>query len=133
MALVAAMRPKSCGSSTIGMKKSVVAMTQVPLSSCQTAASSPVSSPTSSCLYGVADGWLDSNCCSTDGASLHPHPPPWERWLRRICCWMFIDGLSLTRVRVSAHIDHGQRIGAFHDERAAKRHVAKRVPRLHGW
>jgi hypothetical protein len=50
MAFVAAMRPKSYGSSTMGMKKSVVAITQVSSSICQTAASSPVSVPTSSRL-----------------------------------------------------------------------------------
>jgi len=50
MALVAAIRPKSKGSSTIGMKKSVVAMMQVPSSRRHTAASSPVSVPTSRLL-----------------------------------------------------------------------------------
>src|SRR6478736_547496 len=79
MALVAAMRPKSCGSSTIGMKKSVVAMMQVLSSSCQTAASSAVSVPTSSCLNGAAAGWSARSCCSTEGASLQPQPPPCAR------------------------------------------------------
>ena len=73
------MRPKSCGSSTIGMKKSVVAMMQVLSSSCQTAASSAVSVPTSSCLKGAAAGWSASSCCSTEGASLQPQPPPCAR------------------------------------------------------
>ena len=50
IALAAAIRPKSRGSSTIGMKKSVVEMTAVLSSICHTAASSPVSVPTSNWL-----------------------------------------------------------------------------------
>ncbi|KAI1696610.1 hypothetical protein Ddc_20241 [Ditylenchus destructor] len=49
-ALVAAMRPKSCGSSTIGMKKSVVAISACSSLSRYTAASSAVSMPTSNSL-----------------------------------------------------------------------------------
>ena len=55
-ALAAAMRPKSRGSSTIGIKKSVVAITQLSLSISQTAASSPVSVPTKSFAKGNALG-----------------------------------------------------------------------------
>src|SRR5690606_17101554 len=78
------MRPKSNGSSTIGMKKSVVAITQFSSSSCQTAASSPVSVPTRSWLKGCMIGWSDSRSCKTAGASLQPQPPPWASVLRRI-------------------------------------------------
>jgi hypothetical protein len=66
------------------MKKSVVAITQVLSSTCHTAASSDVSVPTSSCLKGAAIGWSASSCCSTDGASLQPQPPPWARLVRRM-------------------------------------------------
>ena len=48
IALVAAMRPKSYGSSTMGMKKSVVAISACSSLSWYTAASSAVSMPTSS-------------------------------------------------------------------------------------
>ena len=51
MALAAAMRPKVWGSSTMGMKKSVVLMMPVPSPRSTTAASSLVSLPTSK------DGW----------------------------------------------------------------------------
>src|SRR5215468_1246128 len=74
------------------MKKSVVAIAQVLLSSCHTAASSPVSTPTRSCLKGVAGDWPERSCCNTDGASLHPHPPPCARLVSRIC-GTFIDAL----------------------------------------
>src|SRR5262252_6303497 len=145
MALVAAIRPKSRGSSTIGMKKSVVAMTQVPSSSCQTAASSAVSVPTRSCGNGSAGAWSASSWRRTDGASLQPQPPPWARLVRRglgasmvvlvVARLLPLDdatpiepGLRVAAVqRVSGlvhemrHVGLGQRIGAFGHQYAADR------------
>ena len=84
MALVAAMRPKACGSSTIGMKKSVVAITARSSETCHTAASSAVSVPTRSWGKACAAGWPASSSRSTAGASLQPQPPPWDSCDRRI-------------------------------------------------
>ncbi len=64
------------------MKKSVVAITQVPSGSCQTAASSAVSVPTKSC-GNSAPVWPARSCCSTAGASLQPQPPPCASSVRR--------------------------------------------------
>ncbi len=77
MALVAAMAPKSNGSSTMGMKKSVVATTAWCSLICQTAASSAVSMPTSSSFGSTPVPDLAMICDSTAGAILQPQPPPW--------------------------------------------------------
>src|SRR5213594_2527281 len=75
-ALVAAMRQKSYGSSTIGMKKSVVATTACSSFRRYTAASSPVSIPTSSAGSRYWLGTLARISASAAGAILQPHPPP---------------------------------------------------------
>ena len=83
MALVAAIAPKSCGSSTIGMKKSVVATTACVALSWYTAASSEVSVPTSSpgvAMPGIARARRSR---SAAGATLQPQPPPCESDVRR--------------------------------------------------
>src|SRR5262245_13742119 len=97
MALAAAMRPKSAGSSTIGMKKSVVAITHVSPSSIHTAASSLVSVPTRRRGKAVATGEFDRICCRTAGASLHPHPPPCARLVSRMCGDVAIALIPSTR------------------------------------
>ena len=83
IALVAAMRPKSYGSSTMGMKKSVVAISAWFSLSKYTAASSAVSMPTSS--SGGIGRLLEffKISLSTPGAILQPQPPPWDRLVRR--------------------------------------------------
>src|SRR2546425_8831371 len=75
-ALVAAMRPKSYGSSTIGMKKSVVATTACSSFRRYTAASSLVSIPTSSAGSRNGRGTLARISVSAAGAILQPQPPP---------------------------------------------------------
>src|SRR3954469_4754376 len=78
MALVAAMRPKSNGSSTIGVKKSVVAMSAWLSFNRYTAASSAVSVPTSRSLGSAPFKPLAARISErTAGAILQPHPPPW--------------------------------------------------------
>ena len=78
------MRPKSNGSSTIGMKKSVVAISACWSLSRHTAASSAVSMPTINC-GGRKPGALDFRMLdSTPGAILQPQPPPCEKVVRRI-------------------------------------------------
>ena len=74
-ALVAAMRPKSNGSSTTGMKKSVVATMAWLSFSRQTAASSPVSVPTSNAGSAGRPN-VDSTSASRPGASLQAQPAP---------------------------------------------------------
>src|SRR5580658_10424223 len=82
-ALVAAIRPKSKGSSTMGMKKSVVATIAWSSFRRYTAASSEVSAPTSKsgkCAAGNAP------CKSSDripGEILQPQPPPCESDVNR--------------------------------------------------
>ncbi|KAG1483569.1 hypothetical protein G6F54_013529 [Rhizopus delemar] len=82
-ALVAAMRPKSNGSSTIGMKKSVVATIAWRSSRRYTAASSLVSRPPSSSAGAGSAGIPRSSSESTPGAILQPQPPPWASEVRR--------------------------------------------------
>ncbi len=80
------MRPNSNGSSTIGMKKSVVATIACRSETCHTAASSAVSMPTRSSggtASGVADRARASRSDSTAGAILQPQPPPCESDVRR--------------------------------------------------
>src|SRR5258708_22338 len=84
MALVAAMRPKSYGSSTIGVKKSVVATMAWLSFSRNTAASSLVSMPTSRSFGRVRSGVRARISESTAGAILQPQPPPWLNSVRRI-------------------------------------------------
>ena len=78
-ALVAAIRPQSYASSTTGVKKSVVAISAVPPSMRTTAASSPLSSPTSSSptgWRGAADPNPRTTSSSSPGGILHAQPPP---------------------------------------------------------
>src|SRR6266849_7792879 len=82
-ALAAAMRPKSYGSSTIGMKKSVVATTACSSFRRYTAASSLVSIPTSSAGSRNWRGTLARISVSAAGAILQPHPPPDDRLVNR--------------------------------------------------
>src|SRR5580693_4651157 len=82
-ALVAAIRPKSNGSSTIGMKKSVVETIAWDSFKRNTAASSEVSLPTRRSGWVPPPGMSFSNSASTPGAILQPHPPPCESDVRR--------------------------------------------------
>src|SRR5688500_12111554 len=90
MALVAAMRPKSNGSSTIGVKKSVVATSAWLSFKRYTAASSAVSVPTSRSFGNPRIGVAARISESTAGAIWQPQPPPWLNWVRRIRSGAFI-------------------------------------------
>src|SRR5690242_894612 len=88
-AFVAAIRPQSYGSSTTGVKKSVVSTSAGPPSGLAiTAASSPESSPTSSSPY--ASGTAAPTCnpattaSSSPGGILHAQPPPCAYCVRRV-------------------------------------------------
>src|SRR5690606_11685373 len=84
MALVAAIRPKSKGSSTMGMKKSVVDTTPRSPSMPYTAASSRGALPThrdGSSPWAPLPARITS---STLGEILHPQPAPWLYWVRRM-------------------------------------------------
>src|SRR6267154_4539063 len=83
MALVAAMRPKSYGSSTIGMKKSVVATSACSSLSRYTAASSDVSTPTSSSGGTGMRALVRRISESNAGAILQPQPPPCDNDVSR--------------------------------------------------
>ena len=76
IALVAAIRPKSKGSSTIGMKKSVVAMSACSSFSKYTAASSDVSIPTINAGGTGKPVDFFKISAKTPGAILQPQPPP---------------------------------------------------------
>src|SRR5574343_931652 len=83
MSLVAAMRPKSKGSSTMGMKKSVVETTPRVSSMAYTAASSREALPTQrrgSRCWAPLPARMVSN---TLGEILQPQPAPWLYWVRR--------------------------------------------------
>src|SRR2546428_1868343 len=82
-ALVAARRPKSWGSSTIGMKKSVVETAACSSFRRYTAASSLVSIPTSSAGSRNVRGTLARISISAAGAILQPHPPPCDKLVNR--------------------------------------------------
>jgi hypothetical protein len=84
IALVAAMRPKSCGSSTMGMKKSVVAIRACWSLRRYTAASSLVSMPTSNSLGTGKPREPRRISERMPGAILQPQPPPWLKEVRRI-------------------------------------------------
>jgi hypothetical protein len=74
------MRPQSYGSSTTGVKKSVVAMSARPSRMRTAAASSPSSSPTTSSPSRAVDGEGMSprtTSSSSPGGILQAHPPPW--------------------------------------------------------
>src|SRR3989338_4501370 len=75
------MRPKSNGSSTIGMKKSVVAMIACWSFRRYTAASSLVSLPTSRSGNGNFSFASPRMDCNSAGAILQPQPPPCDNWV----------------------------------------------------
>src|SRR6185436_6020210 len=91
IALVAAMRPKSNGSSTIGVKKSVVATSACSSFSRYTAASSAVSVPTSRSLVNPLIGADARISERTAGAILQPQPPPWLNCVSLIFSGAFIS------------------------------------------
>src|SRR5438309_5576148 len=78
------MRPKSKGSSTIGVKKSVVATSAWLSFRRYTAASSAVSVPTSRSFGRPRIGVEARISDSTAGAILQPQPPPWLNSVNRI-------------------------------------------------
>ena len=92
-ALVAATRPQSRASSTIGVKKSVVSTRARSESKRSTAASSPSAAPTSrSPAAGTRPpGWpgpvpsVAINSSRADNGSLHAQPAPWDSEVRRTC------------------------------------------------
>src|SRR5256885_14719565 len=78
------MRPKSKGSSTMGVKNSVVAAIFYKSFNRYTAASSLDSIPTSRSFGSPRIGVLARISESTAGAILQPQPPPWENCVRRM-------------------------------------------------
>src|SRR5699024_3471978 len=96
MAFAAATCPKSYGSSTIGVKKSVVWTIAVSSFNLYTPASSFVSSPTSTFGFGVLAGRLRNTFARSVGPILHPHPPLDDNevnfivWLLVICHLPFL-------------------------------------------
>ncbi len=93
------MRPKSYGSSTIGVKKSVVATIACESLRRYTAASSALSVPTSRSFGRMRTGMSARISESTAGAILQPQPPPWEKWVSRIGSWgAFMTGPGAGRV-----------------------------------
>jgi len=92
------MRPKSNGSSTIGMKKSVVATRAWLSFRRQTAASSEVSVPTIRLAKAPAWGTPARMSRSTAGAILQPQPPPCARLVKRcvsVICGDPVSGLGI--------------------------------------
>src|SRR4051794_27474456 len=81
-AFVAAIRPNVYGSSTSGVKKSMVCTTASSSDTRHTAASSSVSFPTMSCAEATC-GIPASTSRSEPAGSLHAQPAPWESWVRR--------------------------------------------------
>src|SRR5690606_5651938 len=102
MALVAAMRPKSKGSSTMGMKKSVVETTPRSSSSAYTAASSREALPTHSFGSRFCAPLPARIVSSTLGEILQPQPAPWLYWVRRI--GSLISHTSHLRARILAKL-----------------------------
>src|SRR5436305_7463902 len=84
MAFAAAIRPKVYGSSTIGVKKSIVVTRAMSSEIRHTAASSSDSLPTSSSGGRAAAGIAASTSESEPAGSLHAHPAPWESSVSRI-------------------------------------------------
>ena len=78
------MRPKVRGSSTMGMKKSVVEMMPVPSPKSTTAASSLVSLPMIRFSNTSDRSTPDKISWSTAGDNLQPQPAPCENWVNRI-------------------------------------------------
>jgi len=76
-AFVAAIRPNVYGSSTSGVKKSIVWTTASSSEIRHTAASSPVAEPTRS-SGAVAAGRPRTIGSRAEAGSLHPHPAPCE-------------------------------------------------------
>src|SRR5688572_20630370 len=106
MAFTEAIDPNKKGSSTMGMKKSVVLTMQVPSPRSNTAASSLDSFPTRS-EEKVA--FLNSECrmvSNIAGEILQPQPAPWLNWVS-LTCSMCVN-LS-TYVRSNKYLRHGQR------------------------
>src|SRR6185437_4641914 len=81
-AFVAAIRPNVYGSSTSGVKKSIVCTTASSSETRHTAASSRLSWPTISCSAETC-GIPASTSRSEPAGSLHAHPAPWESSVRR--------------------------------------------------
>src|SRR5437870_10198066 len=82
-AFAAAMRPKSYGSSTMGVKKSTVATIARSGASWMTAASSRVEASTR--IRGsVATGTWRKTCANSAGPSLQAQPAPCEKRVNRI-------------------------------------------------
>src|SRR5574337_1267278 len=87
------MRPKSKGSSTMGVKKSVVATRAWVSLRRYTAASSAVSVPTRSSGGSKPAGTRPISSARTAGAILQPHPPPWEN------CVSLMASMEIARIR----------------------------------
>ena len=92
---------RCCGSYLTGgqVKKSVVEIMHVLLSICQTAASSPVSVPTSRRLKGGVVGVSANREARVAGDSLQPHPPPCAIRLSRTRS----DGILYSRLFARLH------------------------------
>src|SRR5918994_4719632 len=77
------MRPQSYGSSTIGVKKSSVAISPSPDGSRYTAASSPVSAATRRSAEARGNVTSPRTVRRSSGPSLHPQPAPWLKLVSR--------------------------------------------------
>src|SRR3954471_10783511 len=116
MALVAAMRPKSNGSSTIGVKKSVVATSACESLSRYTAASSAVSVPTRRSFGRPRIGVEARISERTAGAILQPQPPPWLNWVSRI-----FSGAFMARILQAAGAKAAEHVAAIRHVEIAER------------
>src|SRR5436305_6993867 len=85
MAFAAAIRPKVYGSSTTGVKNSIVVTRAMSSEIRHTAASSSDSLPTSSSGGRAAAGIAASTSESEPAGSLQAQPAPWESSVSRIC------------------------------------------------
>src|SRR6266571_3120901 len=89
-AFAAAMRPKSYGSSTMGVKKSTVATIARSGATWMTAASSRLEASTR--IRGsVATGTWRKTCASSAGPSLQAQPAPCEKRVNRIAVMGAVD------------------------------------------
>src|SRR3954464_5245187 len=109
-AFVAAILPQSPGSSTIGVKKSVVAISARPSPREYTAASSPVSLETISWGGGAAAGpSVPRTSRRVSGPILHAQPAPWLNSVSRIDSVRMLRGYRGTtsaRPRRSKELPH---------------------------
>src|SRR5215217_720991 len=104
-AFVAAILPQSYGASTIGVKKSSVAISPCPSGSRTTAASSPVSFPTRTSSENDGMASIDNTFDSCSGPSLQPQPAPWLKLVSLRCSRTRRGYAALMRTAVVGHTE----------------------------